>query len=472
MRARRLLAVVLALAVAVPLVAVVGGAAPSLDGAAPSGSDGEPRRAGATQETPCTGTVTEPADGWTVVSIQGARGGDKKAARLLAYGPEGQVQFVQPYGGKIVWGYDVDPMANGNLFVTATIRGDTRLFELDPETGDRVWEETFDALDTHDADLVGRNSIALANMRNYDEEAGVNRDRLFVYNRTTDEVTQEWLFDGHYPESAGGSYEDDWTHVNDVEHLGGDRYMLSPRNLDQVVVVNATSGEILRRLGSDGDLDVLHKQHNPDFLRGENGTPTVLVGDSENDRVVEYASRDGEWERTWSAGEGQFAWPRDADRLPNGNTLITDSRNHRVVEVTPEGEVVWEVYTPWLPYDAERIGTGDESNGPTIAEQNASGTVALSGSEGAHTQDVALERCAGHLANFPKTTADEWPPEGADRSPTGDGTATTDRVTFAGDGDPLPDGDGILGLPAPLVAGAVLAVLVVVALAARSRLWE
>jgi hypothetical protein len=475
MRARRLLAVVLALAVTVPLVAVVGGAASSLAGDAPRGSDRVPRQAGATQEAPCTGTVTEPAGGWTVVSIQGARGGSKKAARLLAFGPKGQVKFVHRYSDGIIWGYDVDPMANGNLFVTGTVRsggdGDTRVWELDPETGERVWKKRFDALDTHDADLVGRNSIALANMRNYDEEAGVNRDRLFVYNRTTDEVTQEWLFDGHYPESAGGNYEDDWTHVNDVEHLGGDRYMLSPRNLDQVVVVNAESGEILRRLGSDGDLDVLHKQHNPDFLRGENGTPTILVGDSENDRVVEYASRDGEWERTWSVGEGQFAWPRDADRLPNGNTLITDSRNQRVVEVTPDGEVVWEVYTPWLPYEAERIGTGDESSGPTVAEQNASGAVSLSGSEGSHTADVAMESCANHLANFPKRTAEEWPPESADRSPTGDGTATTDRVTFAG-GSETPEDDDALGMLAPLVAGAVLAVLVVVALAARSRLWE
>ena len=32
---------------------------------------------------------------------------------------------------------------------------------------------------------------------------------------------------------------------------------------------------------------------------------------------------------------------RDADRLPNGNTLITASS--RLVEVTKEGEIVWEL---------------------------------------------------------------------------------------------------------------------------------
>jgi hypothetical protein len=31
---------------------------------------------------------------------------------------------------------------------------------------------------------------------------------------------------------------------------------------------------------------MLYEQRNPQYLRGQNGTPTVLVADSENDRVV------------------------------------------------------------------------------------------------------------------------------------------------------------------------------------------
>jgi hypothetical protein len=53
-----------------------------------------------------------------------------------------------------------------------------------------------------------------------------------------------------------------------------------------------------------------------------------------------------------------------------------------VVEVTPEGEIVWEFYAPWGTYDAERIQLGDELGGPTIREQNASGTYPLNGSAG------------------------------------------------------------------------------------------
>lgn len=51
----------------------------------------------------------------------------------------------------------------------------------------------------------------------------------------------------------------------------------------------------------------------------------------------------------------------DADRLENGNTLITFGRREdlesHLVEVTPEGERAWELVTPpsWGWYRADRI---------------------------------------------------------------------------------------------------------------------
>jgi hypothetical protein len=37
-----------------------------------------------------------------------------------------------------------------------------------------------------------------------------------------------------------------------------------------------------------------------------------------------------------------------AQRLPNGNTLITEGRDGRVVEVTQEREIVWEYVSPFF----------------------------------------------------------------------------------------------------------------------------
>lgn len=332
------------------------------------------------------GTISQPAEGLTVVAVQGfkhqGRGSIKKPARLVAFGPRGEVRWV--YNGTNVaasWFYDVDPLPSGNLLVTAANPSGTVVVGLDPKTQRPVWIERLPIHDTHDVDYLPGNRLLVANMRQYNDTTGQNDDRLFIYNMTSDRIEWEWLLRDHYPASGGGPYTDDWTHINDIDRIGPGTYLASVRNFDQVIVVDRESGEITQRLGADGRHGILHQQHNPQYLDGEGGRPTILIADSENDRVVEYARRDGQWERTWRL-TGGLSWPRDADRLPNGNTLVVDSLNHRVAEVTPRGRIVWEVYVPWGPYDVERVPLGDEPGGPTIAQQDASGNYTLSGSAG------------------------------------------------------------------------------------------
>ncbi|SFG08901.1 Arylsulfotransferase (ASST) [Halopelagius inordinatus] len=338
-----------------------------------------------------SGTVEKQANGTTYVAVQGFhfQGEDagKKPARLVAAGPNAQPEWIyngSKYGAS--WFYSVDPLENGNLLVVNTAPGETMVYELDPDTRERVWQQNFSIEDTHDVDLINDDQLLVANMRN--TENGTSNDRIFVYDLGEDEIVWEWHFKDHYPnDTDNGISSDDWSHVNDVDKIGDGEYLISPRNFDQVAVVNRSTGNITMRLGEDDDYDVMNEQHNPQYLESENGTPTILVADSENDRVVEYACTDrsgGEcdWERVWTVGEDQLNWPRDADRLPNGNTLIVDSMNHRVIEVTPEGEIVWEAYTPWAPFDAERGEYGNEPGGPTMQEQNVSGSYELSGSAG------------------------------------------------------------------------------------------
>ena len=331
------------------------------------------------------GTITSPANDSTVISTQGytfqGNTNPKKPARVISVGRRGDLEWTHDdeVGGD-AWFFDVDPLPNGNLLVSSPRAGDTLVFELDPDTQERVWEKRFNMTDTHDVTAIGENRIAIANMREWNESAGVSDDRIVVYNRSTDEITWEWYFKNHFPASTDGGYNDDWSHVNDVDPVGENRLLLSPRNFDQAIVVDMETKEIVERLGSDDEYDVMREQHNPDWLVSENGTPTILVADSGNNRVVEYAKENGEWVRTWEVGTDSLNWPRDADRLPNGNTLVTDTLNHRVIEITPTGEVVWEYYATWGPYDAERIGTGPESSGPTIRDLNASGKYAITGS--------------------------------------------------------------------------------------------
>ena len=330
------------------------------------------------------GTITDPANDTTAVAIQGFHfeGEDdpKKPARLVAVGPQGSVEWT--YNGSArgaSWFYDVDPLSNGNLLAVNTARGKTFVYELDPETKERVWTETLPITDTHDVDLINENELLIGNLRN--SSGDTSDERIYIYNRTTDRVTWEWEFEEHYPPDTdvGVSNTDDWSHVNDVDEIAPGKFLVSPRNFDQVIVVDRETKEITMRLGADGNHTILDEQHNPTYLESENGTPTILVADSENDRVVEYARLDGSWERIWTVGTDQLNWPRDADRLPNGNTLIVDTLNQRVIEVTPRGEIVWEQFAPWAPYDAERLAYGDEAGGPTIRDLGVSGSYELSG---------------------------------------------------------------------------------------------
>ena len=395
---RRWLVRGVALLLVLSLVAPAVGAA--ISGPSDGGSAGD-----ASELQP--GTIQREANGSTVVAIQGfhhqGQGATKKPARLVSTNETGHTEWVYSPNTGARWFYDVDPMENGNLLVITTNPDGTKVYEFDPETKERVWVETLPYHDTHDIDVYNETHLAIANMRQYNESCACSNDRVVLYDREDGKVDWEWKFRNHYPNETAGGFNKDWSHVNDVEVIrNGTQLLLSPRNFDQVIAVDIESGEITERLGEDGNHEILNAQHNPDWLTTESGNETILVADSHNDRVVEYTKENGEWVEVWSAGSSaSLSWPRDADRLPNGNTLITDSLNHRVIEITPQGEVVWEYYATWGPYDAERVAHGGESNGPTMRDQDVSGHKRIWGSQGGVSDTSFSSWLAGAAVDTP-----------------------------------------------------------------------
>lgn len=199
--------------------------------------------------------------------------------------------------------------------------------------------------------------------------ADIIADQVFMVNVDTGIVTWLWEAQSDFPVAEGGPFPRDWAHINDVELLDDGRIMVSMRNQDQVVFLNRTTGVIDEwTLGEEDNYSILYEQHNPDFIPAERGGPAVVVADSENRRIVEYQRQNDSWKRTWVWQDDRLQWPRDADRLPNGNTLIVDTHGERVIEVTPNGSIEWMVELEH-PYDAERLGTGPGSTGGESAER-------------------------------------------------------------------------------------------------------
>lgn len=93
-----------------------------------------------------------------------------------------------------------------------------------------------------------------------------------------------------------------------------------------------------------------------------------MITDSANHRVVEIDRKTRKI--VWQYGNGESGsgfdelnWPYNAYRLPNGNTFITDSDNHRVIEVDHYHRIVWQYGQTgvigsgtdllYAPYDAQ-----------------------------------------------------------------------------------------------------------------------
>jgi outer membrane protein assembly factor BamB len=328
--------------------------------------------------------------GNTLIGVQSYGDFTKNNGKALVVNPEGEVVWeYAPEDGRV---FDVEALDDGNVLASVAVhetgsdcpeqfRGDgrwgeecvyNRVVELDRDTGEVVWEYAWhDAFihwhEVHDADRLPSGETAIVDMGN---------DRAFTVNRAG-EVTWEWNATEHLgegsafwaeyvPEGSESEYrpsgpESDWTHMNDIDRLENGNFQLSIRNFDVVVEVDPETDEIVSVVGRPGARDVMHEQHNPNRLERHG---TVVVADSENDRVVEVDAATNEvvW-RLDRAGGTTFRWPRDADRLPNGNTLVTDSLNFRVVEVDEEGNAVWQFSLAderGIIYDADRLGLPEE----------------------------------------------------------------------------------------------------------------
>ena len=343
------------------------------------------------------------ADGRTLVTVQ-------------AYGwfgnHNGEV-FVLDESGDRTWEYapgdaavfDGEPLDNGNVLVSfgqkvpdadcperwANTSGDhcvhNRVQEVDPDTGEVVWEyDWYDRQisyhEVHDADRLASGETAVIDM---------GRHRTFTVARDGT-VTWEWSAKRHLDEGSdfwadhveGTPREDhaytgpeqDWTHMNDVDRLENGNFLMSIRNFDVVVEVDPDTDDVVAVYGEPGDHSLMYEQHDPDYLEASD---TLIVADSENNRVVEYDAETMEevWRYEGPSAGDRLQWPRDADRLPNGNTLIADSRNFRVLEVGPDGEVVWAhelTSERGIVYDADRFGVGSEEPGEVPSGRELNGT--------------------------------------------------------------------------------------------------
>jgi hypothetical protein len=117
------------------------------------------------------------------------------------------------------------------------------------------------------------------------------------------------------------------------------------RNLDTIAVIDVVKRAVRWHWGA-GEIEW---PHNPTLL--DDGNLLIFDNGSRRgwSRVLELdpVAREIAWEYRGDPPEMFFSSSRgSSQRLPNGNTLITDSMIGRVFEVDPNGEIVWEFFDP------------------------------------------------------------------------------------------------------------------------------
>ncbi|MGW2860099.1 aryl-sulfate sulfotransferase [Streptomyces sp. NPDC001205] len=299
---------------------------------------------------------------------------------------DGEVYLVDLHGEAVhTWRMPYRPgrhariLGNGNLAYNGVLPGEKALFAmwhkyrggvmLEAAPDGTVLREHRDPYQHHDAHHLGDGRIlytALEPLRGAEAAAvrggvaGSEADGTTVWADTIKEVgpdgTELWSWSAaehldraDYPLHPDYGREH-WPLINSVTPLADGNVLASLRSVSAVVVIGRDTGEVLWRT----EPGTVSQQHHPSELPDGN----LLVFDNgvyrpghdvPYSRLVELDRASGAvvWEYHDPARESFFApFMGAAQRLPNGNTLVTDSPAGRLFEVTREGYLCWEFVVP------------------------------------------------------------------------------------------------------------------------------
>ena len=239
--------------------------------------------------------------------------------------PENLRQYTNP-------GFDVELLSNNNILFVLPGYG---VYEIDRD-GDVVWSYLTKKV-SHDADrLPNGNTIFVFGADDQKDDAQVTEVN------PEGEIVWTWYARDHFNESPYKDiYNQGWIHTNAVTRLTNGNTLISLRNFSSVVEVDP-QGSVIRSIGEG----ILGSVHDPAILPNGNLLATcTAAGETRQGqpcvRAVEIDPKTGKivWQST--RFERESIPVRDANRLPNGNTLITGTT--KIVEVTTEGKIVWQL---------------------------------------------------------------------------------------------------------------------------------
>ena len=149
----------------------------------------------------------------------------------------------------------------------------------------------------------------------------------------------------------------EWGHANSLSTTADGDWLVSFRGISQVMIIDPESGAIKWRFGTEDEKleTALSHQHAATWL--DNGNILIFDNGCHRPRAPAYSrvievnpqTREIEWQYQADVILAFYSFMcSGASRLPNGNTLITESATGRLFEVTASGETVWEFVSPFF----------------------------------------------------------------------------------------------------------------------------
>jgi hypothetical protein len=147
----------------------------------------------------------------------------------------------------------------------------------------------------------------------------------------------------------------DALHANTVSLLDGSHAAANPAFRAGNVLVSFLGCDTVAVVDMDREAVVWaitgmwRAQHQPSLLPNGNLLVFDNRGAGDKSRVIEVnpLTQAVAWQYPGDSGAELYSeWCGSAARLPNGNTLITETDNGRAIEVTPDGDIVWEFINP------------------------------------------------------------------------------------------------------------------------------
>lgn len=153
-------------------------------------------------------------------------------------------------------------------------------------------------------------------------------------------------------------HEGDIFHTNSIVFLDGRHSRLAPWMrrgnvllsaffLDTIFAVDLDRESVVWAMRGDG-APSFKGQHDPRFLDDGHLLLFDNWGRSGRSKVIEFdpISRAVFWQYPPPGGDLRTPTCGTAQRLANGDTLITESDRGHALEVTSQGEIVWEFWNP------------------------------------------------------------------------------------------------------------------------------